>query len=47
MASLFRNVARRNFVNFLEAFHTRNLVSVGKTFVRGRDNVIRVTSHLS
>ena len=43
MASLFPNVARGNFVNFLEAFNTRSLVSVGKTFMRGRDNVIRVT----
>ena len=47
MASLFRNVARSNFVNFLEVFNiTWSLVSVGKTFMRGWDNVIRVTSHL-
>ena len=43
MASLFPNVARGNFVNFLEAFNTRSFISVGKTFMRGRDNVIRVT----
>ena len=46
MASLFRNIARKNFVNCLEAGNVRSLLSTGHRFVK-RENVTRVTSHLS
>ena len=46
MASLFRNIARKNFVNFLEVLKARRLVSFGQTFIKG-DSVLRVSSNLS
>ena len=46
MASLLRNIARKNFVNFLEVLKARRLVSFGQTFIKG-DNVLRVPSNLS
>ena len=45
MASLFRNIARKNF-NCLEAGNVRSLLSTGHRFVK-RENVTLVTSHLS
>ena len=45
MASLLRNVARKNFVNFLEVLNATILVSPGQIFLRG-GNVFRVSSHL-
>ena len=46
MASLFRNIAQKNFVNFLEVLKARRLVSFGQTFIKG-DSVLRVSSNLS
>ena len=46
MASLFRNIARKNFVNCLEAGNVRSLLSTEHRFVK-RENVTRVTSDLS
>ena len=46
MASLLKNIARKNFVNFLELLKARRLVSFGQTFIKG-DNVLRVPSSLS
>ena len=34
MASLLRNIARKNFVNFLEFHNATRLVSPGQTFLR-------------
>ena len=45
MASLLRNIARKNFVNFLEVLDARRLVSFRQTFIKG-DNVLRVLNHL-
>ena len=45
MASLLRNIARKNFVNFLEVLKARRSVSFGQTFIKG-DNVLRVSSNL-
>ena len=45
MASLLRNIARKNFVNFLEVPDARGLASFRQTFIKG-DNVLRVLSHL-
>ena len=44
MASLLRNVARKNFVNFLEVLKARRLVSFRQTFIKG--DVLRVSSNL-
>lgn len=45
MASLLRNIARKNFVNFLQVLNATRLVSPGQAFLRG-GNVFRVSSHL-
>ena len=45
MASLLRNIARKNFVNFLEVLDARRLVSFRQTFIKG-DNALRVLNHL-
>ena len=34
MASLLRNIARKNFVNFLEFLNATRLVSPGQKFLR-------------
>ena len=39
MASLLRNIVRKNFVKFLEVLKARRLVSFGQTFIKG-DNVL-------
>ena len=47
MASLFRNIVRKNFINLLEARSARRLASIGRRF-RKRENVfIQVTCYLS
>ena len=46
MASLLRNIARKNFVNFLEFLNATRLVSPGQTFLR-EGNIFLVSSHLS
>ena len=43
MASLLRNIAPKNFVNFLEVLKARKLVSFRQTFIKG--DVLRVSSN--
>ena len=44
MASLLRNIARKNFFNFLEVLKVRRSVSFRQTFIKG--DVLRVSSNL-
>ena len=45
MASQFRNIPPKHFINFLLNSHcAKSLISAGQTFMRG-DNVTPVTSH--
>ena len=44
MASLLRNIARKNFFNFREVLKARRLVSFRQTFIKG--DVLRVSSNL-
>ena len=44
MASLLRNIAPKNFVNFLEVLKARKLVSFRQTFIKG--DVLRASSNL-
>ena len=43
MASLLRKIARKNFVNFVNA---RRLASFRKTFIKSKGDVLRVSSNL-
>ena len=44
MASLLKNIARKNCVNFLEVLKARRLVSFRQTFIKG--DVLRLSSNL-